>query len=130
MKKTVLILCLSLFVVLLTAGCSLLDPFFYGEAHIYKERSSPDGKYVAYIFESSGGATSGFMCHISVLPADEPPPKRGPGNVFRIEGLCADYDMEWLSDDELYVRNFRSSRTILQKESIYGIKITYRFMND
>ena len=130
MKKTVLILFLSLFVVVLTSGCSLIDPFIFGEAHIYQELPSPDGKYVAYIFESSGGATSGFMYHISVLPADEPSPKRGPGNVFQGESDCRDFDIEWLSDDELHVDNFPSASIVLQKENIYGIKITYRFMND
>ena len=106
----------------------LLACFYVGL--VLQSGQDPDGKYVAYIFESSGGATSGFMYHISVLPADEPPPKRGPGNVFQGESDCRDFDIEWLSDDELHVDNFPSASIVLQKESIYGIKITYRFMND
>ena len=40
---------------------------FYAEPTIMQTSVSPDGKYTAYVFESNGGATTGWTYHISIL---------------------------------------------------------------
>jgi len=93
---------------------------------IIQSATSPDGKYTAYIFESNGGMTTGFIYHVSVLPSDKKLGK-GPGNVYRdtssLNFGCPE-NIVWLSNSELYVEDYRGEAK--RKQQIYGITVTFR----
>ncbi|OQB16075.1 MAG: hypothetical protein BWY15_00204 [Firmicutes bacterium ADurb.Bin193] len=115
----IVILVISLFVL---ERC-IIYQVYYSEPTIMQTVPSPDRKYVAYVFESNGGATSGWVYHISVLKSDKKLGK-GNGNVY-ISDIPPN-SIEWLSNDELYVDDYRSINTTKQKQSVYGITVKYR----
>ena len=57
MKRIIYRIAMASLLICLLSGCSLV----YGRANIMKTLPSPDGKHVAYIFESNAGATTGFI---------------------------------------------------------------------
>ena len=69
MKKKILIalLIIVLGIGLLYSAFNGLRWFVLSEPNIIQEVVSPDGEYVAYVFESNGGATSWFVYRLSVL---------------------------------------------------------------
>lgn len=97
---------------------------FWANPAISQTVNSPDGKYTAYVFESNSGATSGWVYHISILPSGKTLYK-GNGNVY-INSSTPPNNVEWLSNNELYVDDYRSINTTKQKQSIYGITVKYR----
>ena len=86
---------------------------------------SPDGKYVAYVYESNGGATTGFIYHLSILETDRILPK-GKGNTYISEYL---FDVTWSMDGTLHVNN-TTSIIIKQRESIKDVKVTYNYLKE
>ena len=91
----------------------------YSEPRIMQTVSSPDGKCVAYIFESNSGATSGWVYHISILKSGKKLGK-GSGNTY-ISNMPPN-SIEWLSNDELYVDDYRNKNTTRKKLTVNGIK--------
>ena len=83
---------------------------------------SPDGRFTAYVFESNGGATSGWVYHISVLKNDK---KLGKGNGNIYISYIPPNSVEWLSNNELYVDDYKSINTFKRKQSINGVKVRY-----
>lgn len=90
--------------------------------NIIQSETSPDGKYIAYVYESSGGATTGWIYHVSVLPASKKI-KSGKGNVYT--GSVPPEAIEWLDNKRLFVMDFQSKNS-KRKYSIYGITINWR----
>lgn len=98
---------------------------FLPEPTIIQAIQSPDGKYTAYIYESNGGATTGFIYHLSILETGKKLPYRN-GNVYSADSPVV--EITWRSNSELYVENYRQ-RVYVQKELVKGIKITYQYWN-
>ena len=88
---------------------------------IIQSEPSPDGKHIAYVYESSGGATTGWIYHVSVLPTSQKP-KSGKGNVYT--GSVAPERIEWLDNKKLFVKDFQCKNS-KRKYSIYGITIEW-----
>lgn len=86
---------------LLLAGC---DSFLCGN-DVLHERASPDGKYVATVFERNCGATTPFVRAVSLRPAGT---KFVPGDfdawVFSIQNQ-PDLDVSWEGDLSLVVHS-------------------------
>lgn len=128
MKKTLLsfgILCIVLFSVLISGRLIkwTFVELFYAEPTIMQTYVSPDGKYTAYVYESNGGATTGWIYHISILPTEEKLGK-GNGNIY-INTSIPPKGIKWISNNELYVDDYKSANTKKQEESIYNIIIHY-----
>ncbi len=84
MKKKILITFL-----IIVVGIGLLYSAFYGlrwfvlsEPDIIQEVVSPNGEYVAYVFESNGGATSWFVYRLSILKNGKQPKRGDTGNTY------------------------------------------------
>lgn len=119
------ILCIVLFTVLF--GCRVIKwtfvELFYAEPTILQTSVSPDGKYTAYVFESNGGATTGWIYHVSVLTSEEKLGK-GNGNIY-INTSIPPEEVKWISNNELYVDDYKSANITKRKEKIYDITIQY-----
>lgn len=96
--------------------------FFYPEPTIMLTSTSPDGKYTAYVFESNGGATSGWVYHISILPAHKKLGK-GPGNVY-VSDMRPE-KIEWKDNKVLYVKDYQNIGTTKREEKLRGINIEF-----
>ncbi len=105
----------------ISAGYIILQVYF-PEPAIMQSVSSPDGKYTAYIFESNGGATTGWIYHISVLESGKKLGK-GNGNVY-VSG-AKPKNIKWVNDNELYIEDYRSVDTTKQKQRINDVIIRY-----
>ena len=99
---------------------------FSSEPVIMQELPSPDGKYVAYVFESNGGATTGFTYHLSILRRGHKPGRFSKGNTFIQED--SPFSVAWVSDRVLWVEN--SSTLHRQRTQIRGIEVQYRYIKD
>ena len=93
------------------------------EPNIIEAVSSPNGKYIAYIYEKNGGATTGFIYHLSILEKDTSL-KRRKGNVYISE---YEFKIQWINDDILYVDNTSSKNIGKQKVSFLDVKIEYNY---
>ena len=101
----------------------LLRNFLFAPPTILQEIPSPDGKYVAYVYESNGGATTGFIYHVSVLKAGQKL-RRGNGNVYINEGH---FSVDWISDRVLQITHYKSVLIGKQRTQKYGVKIQYQY---
>lgn len=117
---------------LLLAGIMLLlnifRSSFLSPPTILQEIPSPDGEYVAYVYECNGGATSGYVYHVSVLKAEKNLAK-GNGNVYICDGgLSGGYDfiVDWISDRTLRITHYRSELIRKQKTWVSGVEIQYQ----
>lgn len=97
--------------------------FFYAEPSTIQTCVSPNGQYTAYVFESNGGATTGWIYHISVLHSKEKLGK-GSGNVFISD--IPPTNVVWLDNSTLYVDDYDSIGTTRRKEKIYGIDVRFK----
>lgn len=93
------------------------------EPNIIEAVSSPNGKYIAYVYEKNGGATTGFIYHLSILEKDTSL-KRRKGNVYISE---YEFKIQWINDDILYVDNTSSKNIGKQKVSFLDVKIEYNY---
>ena len=87
MKKVIVIIAVIVLVIigLVVAGNIALNSFrafLMGEPDIIQEVVSPDGKYVAYVFEANGGATSKFTYRLSILKNGKKLKAGDAGNNF------------------------------------------------
>ena len=72
MKK--IIFFIGIMVVLLICGMFIKWAFielFYAKPTVMQTYVSPNGRYTAYVYESNGGATTGWTYHISILPTEK-----------------------------------------------------------
>ena len=96
------------------------------------EIQSPAGTKRAVVFESSCGATTGFVTHVSVLDLKEAL-TRSAGNVF-----IGDADrgvvqymrvrVDWTSSDSLVVSYPARARVFRQEARVGGVGISYKKM--
>ena len=110
-----------LIVFLLIALGELGDWLLLSKPDILQSKESPDGKYVAYVYESNGGATTYFTYHLSILPKWIPL-GRGAGNTW-----VEDYpplNIEWIGDRELLVDVYRGDKH-KKKTWVWGVDIVY-----
>lgn len=124
MKK---LLCISLIVFLcifiVLVGISFFQSLFFTEPNIVQSISSPDGKYTAYVFENNGGATTGWIYHVSVLEKEKKLNK-GNGNVYISE--IPPNGIEWLKSNVLYIDDYKSIKTTRQRQKIKDVTIKYK----
>ena len=107
--------------------CSMLTKWtfvelFYAEPTVMQTHISPNGKYIAYVYESNGGATMGWSYHISILQTGRKLGK-GNGNIY-ISGIPP-VNVVWLDNSTLYVDDYDSANTTKRKEKIYGIDVRF-----
>ena len=100
-----------------------LVQLFAPEPTVIQSVQSPDGKYTAYVYESNGGATTGFIYHLSILKTGGNFPI-GRGNVYMSK---TPVNVVWVNSRELHVNNVREI-AFKQKEAIMDIKITYDYL--
>lgn len=96
---------------------------FFTEPNVIRNISSPDGRYTAYVFESNGGATTGWTYHISILKNGKNLNK-GNGNVY-ISDIPPN-NIEWIENTILYVDDYKSIKTTKQKQKLKDVTIKYK----
>jgi hypothetical protein len=106
-----------------TVGKYLLDFLFEDLCgnDIKQKIPSPNGENVAYIFERSCGATTGFSPQLSILNKDDKFQNES-GNTFRSD---KNFSIEWLNEKNLKVIYDKSSETYEMDKKVNGIKIEY-----
>ena len=128
MKKS---LCILLIVLLCIAtifiGMKVFQNLFFAEPDILQSISSPDGQYTAYVFESNGGATTGWIYHVSVLKKDEKLGK-GTGNVYISDD--PPNSIEWLENNVLYIDDYKSIKTTKQRQKIKDVTIKFKSLEE
>lgn len=120
MKKILVIISvvLAIIIALIVVGNVALDSFrafLMGEPDVIQEVVSPDGKYVAYVFEANGGATTRFTYRLSVLKNGKKLKAGDIGNTFI---TYDEFDVEWVDDDTLKVNNISSIYIFKQETKI------------
>ena len=124
MKKLLCTLLIAFLCISATlAGIKVFQNLFFGEPNIMQSISSPDGKYTAYVFESNGGATTGWIYHVSVLKKEKKP-NNGNGNVYISE--IPPNGIEWLESNVLYIDDYKSIKTTKQRQKIKDVTIKYK----
>lgn len=103
-----------------------LQQFVLSEPNIIQRIESPTSEYIAYIFESNGGATSGFVYRLSILRANETL-KKSIGNTYVATDI---FGVEWIGDKELLVNNSSPVQIYKQKELVKGIEINYKYLKE
>ena len=99
--------------------------FLMGEPDVIQEVVSPDGKYVAYVFEANGGATTRFTYRLYVLKNGKKLKTGDVGNTFI---TYDEFDVEWIDDNTLKVNNIQSINIFEQKMKIDRVNITYNYI--
>ena len=132
MKKAIVIIAVILAVItgLVVAGNVALNSFrtfLMGEPDIIQESVSPDGKYVAYVFEANGGATSKFTYRLSILKNGKKLKAGDVGNTFI---TYDEFDVEWVEDDTLKVNNISSIYIFKQKAKIDDVSVSYNYIKE
>ena len=129
MKKAIVVVSvvLAIIISLIVAGNIALDSFrtfLMGELDIIQEVVSPDGKYVAYVFEANGGATTRFTYRLSVLKEGK---KLKAGNVGNAFITYDEFDVEWTGDNTLKVNNYPTNDIFKQETKVSGVDIQYNY---
>lgn len=86
---------------LVLANCIIMMQVYSPEPTVLQTAPSPDGDYVAYVFESNPGATSGFVYRLSILKSGKKLGK-GNGNAYISD---AAFTVEWTDDQVLNVNH-------------------------
>ena len=124
MKKLLCTLLIAFLCISATlAGIKVFQNLFFAEPDIFQSISSPDGKYTAYMFKSNGGATTGWIYHVSVLKKEKQLNK-GNGNVYISE--IPPNGIEWLESNVLYIDDYKSIKTTKQRQKIEDVTIKYK----
>ena len=129
MKKAIVIvsIVLAIIIALIVAGNIALDSFrtfLMGEPDIIQEVVSPDGKYVAYVFEANGGATTRFTYRLSVLKEGKKLKAGDVGNTFI---TYDEFDVEWIGYNTLKVNNYPTKDIFKQETKVFGVDIQYNY---
>ena len=128
MKKKILITFLIIVVGigLLYSAFNGLRWFVLSEPDIIQEVVSPDGEYVAYVFESNGGATSWFVYRLSILKNGKQPKRGDIGNTYIND---YEFDVEWKDNDTLMVNN-TTTINFKQETKVHGVEVIYKYYGD
>lgn len=132
MKKGIMIIAVILVVIigLVVSGNIALNSFrafLMGEPDVIQEVVSPNGKYVAYVFEANGGATSKFTYRLSILKNSK---KLKAGDVGNIFITYTEFNVEWIDDNTLHVNNFASANIFKQETKVNDVNISYNYIKD
>jgi len=132
MKKILVIISvvLAIIITLIVVGNVALDSFrafLMGEPDVIQEVVSPDGKYVAYVFEANGGATTRFTYRLSVLKNGKKLKAGDIGNTFI---TYDEFDVEWVDDDTLKVNNISSIYIFKQETKIDDVSVSYNYIKE
>ena len=128
MKKKILIT-FQIIVVgigLLYSAFNGLRWFVLSEPDIIQEVVSPNGKYVAYVFESNGGATSWFVYRLSIVKNGKQPKRGDVGNTYIND---YEFDVEWKDNDTLMVNN-TTTINYKQETKVHGVEVIYKYYGD
>ncbi len=128
MKKKILITFLIIVVGigLLYSAFNGLRWFVLSEPDIIQKVVSPDGEYVAYVFESNGGATSWFVYRLSILKNGKQPKRGDVGNTYIND---YEFDVEWKDNDTLMVNN-TTTINYKQETKVHGVEVIYKYYGD
>jgi hypothetical protein len=128
MKKKILITFLIIVVGigLLYSAFNGLRWFVLSEPDIIQEVVSPNGKYVAYVFESNGGATSWFVYRLSIVKNGKQPKRGDVGNTYIND---YEFDVEWKDNDTLMVNN-TTTINYKQETKVHGVEVIYKYYGD
>ncbi|MBQ4544377.1 MAG: hypothetical protein II996_02240 [Oscillospiraceae bacterium] len=128
MKKKILITFLIIVVGigLLYSAFNGLRWFVLSEPDIIQKVVSPDGEYVAYVFESNGGATSWFVYRLSILKNGKQPKRGDVGNTYINDYV---FDVEWKDNDTLMVDN-TTTINYKQETKVHGVEVIYKYYGD
>ena len=128
MKKKILIalLIIVLGIGLLYSAFNGLRWFVLSEPDIIQEVVSPNGEYVAYVFESNGGATSWFVYRLSILKNGKQPKRGDVGNTYIND---YEFDVEWKDNDTLMVNN-TTTINYKQETKVHGVEVIYKYYAD
>jgi len=124
MKK--ILLSIGLLIVLVFTVFLIKSAFvelFFAEPTIMQTYVSPDGEYTAYVFESNGGATTGWSYHISIMQTGKKL-RKGNGNIYISD--IPPVDLEWLDNRTLYIEDYDSANTTRRKEKIYDVVVKFK----
>ena len=132
MRKAIIIIAvvLTAMIGIIIAGNVALNSFrafLMGEPDIIQESVSPDGKYIAYVFEANGGATSRFTYRLSILKNGKKLKAGDVGNTFITYTEIAE---EWSDDNTLNVNNIASVNIFKQETKIDDVNISYNYIKD
>ncbi len=132
MRKAIIIIAvvLTAMIGIIIAGNVALNSFrafLMGEPDIIQESVSPDGKYIAYVFEANGGATSRFTYRLSILKNGKKLKAGDVGNTFI---TYTEFDVEWIDDNTLNVNNIASVNIFKQETKIDDVNISYNYIKD
>ena len=118
---------------IIVVGIGLLYSAFNGlrwfalsEPDIIQEVVSPNGKYVAYVFESNGGATSWFVYRLSIVKNGKQPKRGDVGNTYIND---YEFDVEWKDNDTLMVNN-TTTINFKQETKVHGVEVIYKYYGD
>ena len=100
--------------------------FVLSEPDIIQKVVSPDGEYVAYVFESNGGATSWFVYRLSILKNGKQPKRGDVGNTYINDYV---FDVEWKDNDTLMVDN-TTTINYKQETKVHGVEVIYKYYGD
>ena len=100
--------------------------FVLSEPDIIQEVVSPNGEYVAYVFESNGGATSWFVYRLSILKNGKQPKRGDVGNTYIND---YEFDVEWKDNDTLMVNN-TTTINYKQETKVHGVEVIYKYYGD
>jgi hypothetical protein len=105
------------------AGKYILDFLFEDMCgnDIKQKIHSPNGENVAYIFDRSCGATTGFSPQLSILNKNDEFENES-GNTFRSD---EEFSIEWIDEKNLRVIYDNSSETYEMEKKVNGITIEY-----
>ena len=125
MKKNIVIclFALVLLFILIYACMGLLQKLILSEPNIIQEAISPDGKYVAYVYECNGGATTRFDYRLSVLK-NGAKLKSGKKDIYI---SYTDFKVYWADDKKLMVNNVPQKDIFKQKNKVYDITVEYKY---
>ena len=128
MKKKILITFLIIVVGigLLYSAFNGLRWFVLSEPDIIQEVVSPNGEYVAYVFESNGGATSWFVYRLSIVENGKQPKRGDVGNTYIND---YEFDVEWKDNDTLMVNN-TTTINYKQETKVHGVEVIYKYYGD
>ena len=132
MKKGIVIIAVILVVIigLIVSGNIALNSFrafLMGEPDVIQEVVSPNGKYVAYVFEANGGATSKFTYRLSILKNGKKLKAGDVGNTFI---TYTEFDVEWIDDNTLNVNNIASVNIFKQETKIDDVSVSYNYIKE
>lgn len=125
-KFMICLFAFGLLIILVYTGVVKLQNIMLSEPDIIQEAVSPDGKYVAYVYESSGGATSRFIYRLSIIKNGSKLEK-GKKDIYI---SYIDFKVYWSDDKKIIVNNKSSVDIFKQKYKVYDITVNYKYKGD